>query len=123
MDTIVVLLILLVVDLIWISFFMKNRYKTFVRKVQGTEMKVNYIAAGFAYVLMGISVVYLLKPLVMNKGAKEAYLLGGMMGLVVYGIYAGTLKAILPSFSNVTMCMDIIWGIFLYSFATFLVRI
>lgn len=123
MNILFVLLILLLVDLIWISFFMKDRYKTFVRKVQGTEMKVNYYAASFAYILMALSVVYLLKPLVQNKGTREAYLLGGMMGLTVYGIYAGTLKAILPSFSNITMGMDIIWGIFLYSLATFLVRI
>lgn len=122
MNIVFVLLILLLVDLIWISFFMRSRYKTFVRKLQGSEIKVNYIAAGFTYILMALSVVYLLQPLIKNKGTREAYLLGGMMGLTVYGIYAGTLKAVLPSFSNVTMGMDIIWGIFLYSLATFLIR-
>ena len=44
--------LLLVLDLIWLKGYMGNEYKKMIRKIQGSDMRVNTVYAILSYALM-----------------------------------------------------------------------
>ena len=97
--------ILLCMDLPVINYIMKPEYKKIVN-----PKNVNLVYIFCAYLLMVLSWALI----------KGNVLLGALTGLVIYGVYAFTLLTILPNYTLRVGMMEIIWGTFLFTVATFL---
>lgn len=102
---------LLVLDFLWIYFFMNPRYQILVWQIQKQKIKFNYYSAIGAYLLM----VYLLVNVVIKYKLPlwETFLLG----FAVYGIYDLTCGAIFKEWDFKLAIIDMLWGGFVFTLA------
>jgi uncharacterized membrane protein len=99
----VFLMSLLVIDFFFLQVFMKQLYE----RHMGTR-HVSLIFALLAYVAMASS-----WGLIKGDPRKAA-----LVGFVVFGTYAFTLKALFPNYTNTMMLLETIWGPILFMLAT-----
>ena len=85
-----------------------------IRDVQGSPMKVDLLGAALCYVF----IIFGLNYFIISRRASvlDAFLLG----LVIYGIYELTNKAILNNWRYSTVVVDTLWGATLFASVTFL---
>ncbi len=94
---------LLILDAIVIKLYMQPLYE----KALGVN-KVSLLYAALAYLVMTSS-----WGLIKGDPKKAA-----LVGFVIYGTYAFTLKAILPGYTSQMMVSEIAWGTILMTLAT-----
>jgi uncharacterized membrane protein len=103
-------------------------YNTLVTDIQGSNIKLNFIGGLIAYTCIIISFFMFVFPLVhyeYNKNKKQSLFLlslkyGGILGLVIYGIFNGTNIAIFTNYNYIIGLKDTLWGIFNYSIITYI---
>ncbi len=102
----------LVLDAIWLLGIAKNIYA----KAIGQLMleKVNSIAAGGAYLLLVIALLYfvIVPGLSAGHGVFSIALSGALLGFIVYGVYDMTNLATLKGWSLSISLIDMAWGTF-----------
>ena len=99
------------------SFYLnsvKGYFGRQIKAVQGSNLKLDMTATILAYVF----IVFGLNYFIISKRASvtDAFLLG----LVIYGIYEFTNKAILTKWTYNTVALDTVWGGILFASVTFL---
>ena len=99
---------LLVLDLLWLKIYMGPRYSVLVKKIQGSDLKINMISALLSYTLM----VYLLNNVVIKYNL--SYLETFLFGLSLYGVYDLTAGAIFKNWDFKLAIIDMIWGGLVY---------
>ena len=99
-------IIVLLLDIPFITFIMKPMYQTI-----GLANNTKIIFALCAYILMILAWILVERDLF--KAA--------LTGFIIYGIYAFTLAAILPTYTLSMALTEIIWGTALFTFATYLI--
>ena len=106
-------ILVVLIDSIYLSS-VKGYFGKQIKDVQGTPMKLDMMATVLAYVF----IVFGLNYFIIRKHASvmDAFLLG----LVIYGIYEFTNKAILTKWTYTTVVMDTVWGGILFASVTFL---
>lgn len=123
---VVVLLALDTIYLLIVSTF----YKRSIKKIQnGIEMKVDIVAAIACYIFMITGLIFIvftqlsrygsLRSLSLGNKLKYAVRFGGIVGLVVYGVFNTTNLAIFRNYSKTLAIIDMFWGVILYTLATF----
>ena len=113
-DLVITGVVILLLDSIFLysmgPLFMKQ-----IEKVQQSPFSMNYFGAITAYVLLIFGLYwFIIKE---NKGLIDAFLLG----IVIYGVYEGTTKALLKKWDYKTMIIDTLWGGILMSLTTLIV--
>lgn len=119
-DLLITFIVLVILDIIFISFIHKW-FAEMIKNVQcGQEMKVRGIPAFLVYPLLA-SVLYIL----VIKGAKnkdikdpEIYLKAGLLGLAIYGTYDLTNLATISGWKLQFALVDMMWGITGFVFTT-----
>ena len=92
-----------------------KEFKNQIEKVQQSPFRMNYFGAILAYVLLIFGLYwFIIKE---NKGLIDAFLLG----IIIYGVYEGTTKALLKKWDYKTMIIDTLWGGILMSLTTLIV--
>jgi uncharacterized membrane protein len=106
--------VILLLDSIFL-YSMGPLFKHQIEKVQQSPFRMNYFGAILAYVLLIFGLYwFIIKE---NKGLIDAFLLG----IVIYGVYEGTTKALLKKWDYKTMIIDTLWGGILMSLTTLIV--
>jgi uncharacterized membrane protein len=120
MSTFVSILTLIVLDLLWILFFMNKKYQTQVLDVQGSKMVVNKITAIYAYILMIVGLVVFVLPNI-RKGTelKDSLMYGFLFGIILYGVYDFTNSTIFKNWNTTLAYIDIAWGGFVFFIASY----
>lgn len=103
-------LIVLIIDILWLSAFLGGYFGKMVLKIQGEEMKLNYNIAGFAYIFIILSFYYFIVLKDNGNMELDAFLLG----LFIYGIFEFTSGAIFQKWEILPLFVDTIWGGILY---------
>ena len=106
---------LLVLDAFWLYMFMIPRYEIMVKKIQGSHMKVRGWAALCAYALMVLGLCIFVIPRVATY--QDAFVYGGLFGLVTYGIFDFTCLTTFSDFDVKLAMIDVLWGSFVYFMA------
>jgi uncharacterized membrane protein len=107
--------IVLVLDLGFL-ISMRGYFNTQIRKIQGTDMKMDYVAAALCYmVIIGCLFRFIIQT---DANILEAALLGWS----VYLIYELTNKGLFTNWSWTTVMIDGIWGGILFSASTYVYR-
>ena len=112
---IVLSIIVLLTDMIYLSS-VKNLYGRLVKRIQGSDIKLNMTATILDYILIVFSIYYFI--ILKNASIQDAMILG----LCIYGIYELTSMAILKNWTWDVVIIDSIWGAILYGTSTFLYR-
>jgi len=118
---IVAITLLLILDLIWIKTN-KNMYNTLVKQVTGKPLRLNPIGALIAYPLMIIALVFIVLRNAKLDNGTPLYLAikhGGLLGLVVYGVFNATNVAMFQGYDIKVAVMDTLWGTFVYTLVTY----
>jgi uncharacterized membrane protein len=107
---------MVVIDSAYLSL-MKGYFMNQVKNVQGTPLKINFLAAAICYIFLILGLNYfIIKP---RRSVQDAFLLG----LVIYGVYETTNWALFSKWSSLTVIMDTLWGGTLFAATTFIVRL
>ena len=113
--------LLLVLDLIWLKGYMGNEYKKMIRKIQGSDMRVNTIYAILSYTLMIIGLnVFVIPNINKDKLLFDSLKYGFLFGIILYGVYDFTIGAVLKDWNLNLAIVDVLWGGIVYFLATYL---
>ena len=114
-QNIVATIVLLVLDVLWVTLYMRNAYKKQVQDIQGTEMNSRLYLGFIAYFLMVVGLNMFVLPNI-RKGHElvDSLKYGATFGLVVYGIYDMTAGAVFKNWDLKLATVDIIWGSFVF---------
>ena len=112
---IVATIVLLVLDVLWVTLYMRNAYKKQAQDIQGTQMKSRVYLGAIAYILMVVGLNMFVLPNI-RKGHEliDSLKYGATFGLVVYGIYDMTAAAVFKDWDLKLATVDIIWGSFVF---------
>jgi len=104
-------IVLVLIDFVYLSIIGKY-FQNQIKKVQGTQMTVNYLGAAVCYLFLVVGLYYfIIKP---HRSVQDAFL----FGLVVYGVYETTNYALLSNWSIFTVFIDTLWGGILFALTT-----
>ena len=113
--------ILLVLDFLWIGFFMKNQYNKQIPQIQKSPMKVNFLYAVIAYILMAVGLVIFVIPNIRpEKRLTDSLYYGFLFGFVLYGVYDFTVAAVISKWNIKTAILDTLWGGTVFFLAAYL---
>ena len=108
-------LVMAVLDFVWLKFIVSSFFfKQIGHLVQtkGEGFDISYFPAAFTYILMVTGLMVFVYP--MSAGdPQKALLYGGLMGLVIYGVYEGTNMATLKNWPLKMLVVDTLWGVLL----------
>ena len=109
--------VLLVLDLLWLKFYMGPKYETLVPKIQGNKMQINLYSALGAYALM---IVVLVNIVIKYK---LSYLDTFIFGFCLYGVYDLTCGAIFKNWNFPLAFIDMLWGGTVYISALYISKL
>ena len=108
-------IIFVVIDSIYLTSI-SNYFNNQIKLVQGSPIKMNFLATVLCYIFLIFGINYfIIKP---NRSIQDAFLLG----LVIYGVYETTNKALLTKWNWTTVIIDTLWGGILFALTAFIVK-
>lgn len=110
-------IVMLILDYIWLNYYMKHKYKIILNDILKIESSINYFSAIIAYIIMTFSIYYFV--LKNKKSIKGTVIDAAILGFVMFGIYDATLYAVFPITDYKTAFIDVLWGTFLYGISTY----
>ena len=103
---------MVVIDSAYLSL-MKGYFMNQVKNVQGTPLKINFLATAICYIFLILGLNYfIIKP---RRSVQDAFLLG----LVIYGVYETTNWALFSKWSPMSVIIDTLWGGILFGATTY----
>ena len=109
-------IIFILMDSIYLTLI-KNYFATQVKIIQGSPMKINFIATLICYVILIFGINYfIIQP---SRSVKDAFLLG----LVIYGVFETTNMALFTKWAWLTVLIDTLWGGILFAVTTSIVKL
>jgi len=108
-------IVFVVIDSIYLTSI-SNYFNNQIKLVQGSPIKMNFLATLLCYIFLIFGINYfIIKP---NRSIQDAFLLG----LVIYGVFETTSKALFSKWSWLTVIMDTLWGGILFALTTFIIK-
>ena len=107
-------IIFVVLDGIYLNLI-KEYFNNQIKKIQGSDIKINMIATGITYVILIFGLNYFI--IQRNRSVSDAALLG----FVIYGTYEFTNMALFKDWSILTAIIDTTWGTVLFGLTTAIV--
>jgi uncharacterized membrane protein len=100
-------ILLLIIDSIWV-IGASNVHKNVIQNVQKSPLQINLVAAFLFYVLASFGYIFIVKKIA--KDVKSAFLHGLLVGLLMYGTFDLTNKAIFVNYPWAYTLADMTWG-------------
>ena len=111
----IIFILLIIIDSLYFiaigNFFNKQ-----IKDIQGTSIKINYIAFILCYIFIAIGLYYFI--IKEKRSLYEAFLLG----LVIYAIYELTNKTIITNWNWSTVFIDSLWGGVLFMIVSYIMK-
>lgn len=107
-------IVLVSIDSVYL-YFIKDYFANQVKVIQGSPIKLNYVATIICYLFLIFGLNYFV--IQRNRTAQDAFLLG----LIIYGVYETTSKALFNKWSWLTVLIDTLWGGILFALTTYIV--
>jgi uncharacterized membrane protein len=108
---------MLLLDFVWLSFVATNFYKSqmgsLARLTSSGAFDIKLLPGGLVYLLMLIGLMVFVFPKVEGMSLLYTFFVGGLFGLLCYGIYDFTNMATLTAWPWKLAIVDMLWGGFL----------
>lgn len=111
-----------VIDLLWLKFYMTDKYNIMINIIQNSSLKLDTICAFFAYLTLCFSLNYFVLPYVTENDCR-LITHSFMFGLVMYAVYDFTCGAIFKDWDKKLMIIDIIWGGVVFCLSNYLTNL
>ena len=108
-------ILLVAIDSIYLKIISKF-FNSQIKSIQGTNIKIDISAAILCYFILSFGLFYFI--IIKNASLFDSFLLG----VLVYGVYEATNKALFTNWKWETLLIDGIWGGILFLLTTFLYR-
>ena len=123
----IIIVFILLIDFVWL-YVNYNNYNRLVEKVQGSSISINIIGALLSYVTVLIGFFYFSIPMItneLNKDKNQSLLIlclkyGGLLGLIMYGIFNTTNIGIFKNYEIYVALIDTLWGTFLFTISSYI---
>ena len=120
-ELIIVTLLLTVIDLVFIKYVLINPFGKMIQNIQLSEFKPNTIYVYIPYLLMIFSILFFSLPNVTKDNLfKDSLIYGGLLGLVIFGVYEFTNMSVFKNYNLHVAIFDTLWGVTLFTIVTFL---
>ena len=107
-------IVFVVIDSIYLTSI-SNYFNNQIKLVQGSPIKMNFLATLLCYIFLIFGINYfIIKP---NRSILDAFLLG----LIIYGVFETTSRALFSKWSWFTVIIDTLWGGILFALTTYIV--
>ena len=103
------------IDSIYLKIISKF-FNSQIKSIQGTNIKIDIVAAILCYFILSLGLFYFI--IIKKASLFDSFLLG----VLVYGVYEATNKALFNNWKWETLLIDGIWGGILFLLTTFLYR-
>lgn len=116
---------LLILDGLWISLFMGPRYTTMIKKIQKSNMVINYSLVFLAYLFMVLGLYTFVLPNINVKSKKvdDSLKFGFLFGIILFGVYDFTAGALLKDWNIPLSILDVLWGGILYFLSSYIIKL
>lgn len=112
--------IILLVDILWLSYFVDKLWKENVQAVQKSPMVIRKHYAILSYILIILGIWYfVIKNIKKETSVKEILFSSFLFGFILYGVFDFTNLAIFKDFHLKTALIDMVWGGILTSIAVY----
>ena len=101
--------IFLIIDIIWLSFAVKNFYKPNIGPLLNDKPVMWAAILFYLIYVVGLTLV-VLQPALANKSVFQAFWMGIVFGVVAYGTYNLTNMATIKNWSVNVVIVDMVWG-------------
>jgi len=106
--------VFIVIDLVWLGVVGQGLYQRYLGLL--LKKNVNWVAAIVFYALYILGLmVFVIGPAYQNADVLNAFLMGGLLGLIMYATYDLTNLATLKDWPVTITLIDLAWGTFLGS--------
>lgn len=105
------LIFIILVDFLWIKFFMQNFYKSQVGSLMSIHTNITAAVGVWMLLILGM-LVFMLPKLSTTGFGIDGFLYGALFGFIVYGIYDLTNFAIINGWPLKLVFVDVLWGTF-----------
>lgn len=117
-QVLVAFIIMLILDLSWITF-MTPLYNLNFSNIQNSNMVLRISGAFVAYFLMFLTLTLFVFPAISKDPSKNKLYLAlkysGLLGFLIYGIYNATNYATFKNYSLFISIIDTLWGTTVYT--------
>ena len=108
-------ILFVVLDSIYLNLI-KDYFLKQINLVQKSPIKIDFLAILLCYIFLIFGINYfIIQP---NRSIQDAFILG----IIIYGVYETTNKALLTKWSWFTVIMDTLWGGILFALTTYLIK-
>ena len=115
LELLVTAILLVAIDSIYLSQ-VKGLFDKQIRDIQGTPLNVQLVPAIICYILLVAGIYYfIIKP---RRSIFDAFALG----IVVYGVFETTNKALFAKWHWSTVLLDTLWGGILFAIVAAIMR-
>lgn len=115
-------LVLLFLDILWISLFMKKKYNSQIYTIQNKPLKTKSLLFPIiAYILMLVGLNLFVIPNISDDNILlDSLKYGFVFGLVLYGVYDFTNLSVFEHWNLTLSIIDVLWGGFVFFISGFL---
>ena len=113
-DFLVIAATILALDFIAFKLYITAHFSKLIKRVQNSEMTINYFGAAICYFLITITIYFFV--IKQNLSLFKA----GLLGFLIYGIYETTNFAIIKNWTFLTVVIDSLWGGILFFLTAFI---
>jgi len=107
-------ILFVVIDFIYLNLI-KKYFENQVKKVQGSQLQVNFLGAILCYIFLIFGLNYFI--IKSKRSPYDAFLLG----ILIYGVFETTNYALFKNWSFLTVILDTLWGGTLFAVVTFII--
>ena len=108
-------ILFVVLDSIYLNLI-KDYFSKQINLVQNSPIKLDFLAILLCYIFLIFGINYfIIQP---NRSIQDAFILG----IIIYGVYETTNKALLTKWSWLTVIMDTLWGGILFALTTYIIK-
>jgi len=115
---------LIILDILWIYFFMGNRYIILIKNIQNSSAEFKYEYAIIAYILMILGLNLFVLPLINidNITLCDCFSKAFLFGVILYGVYNFTNASIFNNWDMNIAIYDMLWGGTVYFLSCYILK-
>lgn len=115
-------LLLLFLDILWISLFMKKKYNSQIYTIQNKPLKTKSLLfpiIAYIFMLVGLN-LFVIPNISDDNILLDSLKYGFIFGMVLYGVYDFTNLSIFEDWNFSLSIIDVLWGGFVFFISGFL---